>query len=95
MKRKQVVEEQEREEKEKLEREGKMMNKGDGEEKFGGVFGGGVCEHHLTHSSRQVSHLRKVKLKKVSKEAWNRKWKGNSFGVRSGNCSQILISPAV
>lgn len=104
MKRKQVLKEQEREEKEKLERADEMMNKEDREEKFGVFFlylscdvsyDGGVREHHLTHSSLQVSHLRKLKLKKVSKEAWNRKWKGNSFGVRSGNGSQIPVSPAV
>lgn len=80
------------------------MNKEDREERFGGFFeylscdmsyDGGVREHHLTHSSLQVSHLRKLKLKKVSKEAWNRKWKGNSFGVRSGKGSQIPVSPAV
>lgn len=38
MKRKQVLKEQEREEKEKLERADEMMNKEDREEKFGGFF---------------------------------------------------------
>lgn len=43
----------------------------------------------------QVAHLRKLTCRKVSKGAWNRKWKGNRFGVRSGNPSQISLFPAV
>lgn len=44
---------------------------------------------------RQVAPLRKLTCRKVSRGAWNRKWKGNRFVMRSGNPSQISLFPAV
>lgn len=55
----------------------------------------GVHVHHLVCTFNQLACLTKLKFRKISKGLWNRKWKENRFGMRPGNGSQILLSPAV